>query len=376
MPQKEDYPLLTQVADDDYLFVTDTSDTTDKADGSTKVATRAALFGGPRVPSASELSGSTNLADYIEDSLAAYGYCQLPPGEIEYSSTLVFDKLQGGGVFGAGMNPVASHEEISPGVPNGYNNPASTDRYATILRYSGTGQAIDWKNTLAFTIADLGIESDVTAIRYWNVSGFASNFGRISRVAFHPYTDATSGTLAIQAGVDVTDTNGADLEVHSCVFDGVDGLRVKHAQGVNYVLTGTNWFFGSEKAIYFERGGCLCADFLSGMGVETWLTVDAGGPNVKTHKIGYIYSDRTAASPPPVVVDLTGATDRVGVIVEAVKITEQTGDLSNYPGRYAYLLPANHASAGVSVAVNNVSQHNYPPGTSATPTVADNPFDA
>lgn len=375
MPQAFDYPELEVVADDDVVGVIDVDDATDNETGSTKHAKRRALFGGPRVLTAAELSSTSALQNYVDDCLDSYGFCQLPPGVIDITGTINVKWRQGGIIRGCGPNPMPTYA-----VGNGFNNPALTSRHSTIIRRAtGSGPIFDLDGAYGFTLQHFGMETDGVGVHYNNdtSAGYPSFAGLFERLSFAPKTDGTTGGTAIQAGTVSDNNNAADLEIRSCIFTRqTNGLLVKHLQGLNWVFSGNNWFGYCKNAINLENGGCVYAEYLSGYAVETWLRVIGGGHNNRTNMLNFIFTDRQASQRPAVVVDFSSAVGSTAAIVNAVKMTLHLSDGDNWPDHNAMLLPADHASLNVDIITNNTEAWARPGGTSWTPVVADNPFDA
>lgn len=373
MPQTADYPSLSVVDNDDLLFVTDTSDTTDKEDGSTKVATREALFGGPRVPSASELSNTSALQAYIDESLAATGECRLPSGVITIDGTISLGRLQGGYLYGGGASRIPTYD-----TGNGYNQPAQADRFSTTIKSTSDSVPVfEFDGTRGFDMARLSIETDYIGIHYrTSVNGYPSNHLLMDRVGFLSATSTSENPLAFQAGSSSGESNAADVEFRGCYFWRSSGLRVKHIQGVNFVFSGLNWFGYSKNAIYLEQGGVVTAQHLAGFGVKTWFRSVGGGSNTQPSLINYIYSDRLSTDRPAVFVDISAAdlgSHKVGVL--AGKVTRHSGDSTNFANHPYYLLPDSPA-ASQAITVPDTNLAFYTDGSITTPTVAANPHDA
>jgi hypothetical protein len=327
----------------------------------------------PDTPTAEELSGSTNLADYIAEQLAARGEAVLPPGTIDIPGKLAFHTVMGGRIRGGGYATQPTYA-----TSNGFNNPAVTDRYATIIRTSNPSEPVfDLDACQGLTISDLSIETDGVGILYRNTQqGWPTNFCLFDRLAFHRRTSGGDSALAIQAGEPSIDYNAADLEIRSCFFSRVDGLRVKHHQGVNYHFTGTNTFGYSKNAIYLERGGNVVADVLTGYGVETWVRMVGTTGNNRNNLFNFIKSDRTSGMRPPVICDMSQATGGPRAIFNSVGITYHGAiDGTNWPDHKGMLLPANHIAQNIKLVTNNFDTWQFPSGTSLTPQIGTNPFD-
>lgn len=327
----------------------------------------------PDMPTAEELSGSTNLADYMAEQFDAQGYAELPPGVITISDTIPWHRTMAGRLIGAGRSTIPTYHTTS------WRNPAeASDWSTTIKQLDPTKPIFDFDAAQSSYIGHLLLESGGDMITYrTTVTGWPSNGLLLENVCFHKDTSGYENQpTAFVAGQDINTSNAADVEFRGCYFRYVNGLRVKHQQGVNYHFSGRTWVEGSDKFIFLEQGGCVVADFLSGHSVKTWFTSVGGGGNVRTNKLGFVYSDRAANYPPAVIVDLSqqGGVSSA-VIVDAVKMTYHTGDATNWPNRHAYLLPSNHAATLAKIIVNNIDAHTYTPGTSSTPTIASNPFD-
>jgi hypothetical protein len=339
----------------------------------------------PDMPTAEELSGSTNLADYIHEQLAERGRVVLPTGVITINGAIPLEKIAGGVIQGGGTHQKSLFD------PTGFNDPTQADRFATVIRTTNASEPIfDLDGCSGLRLQDFGLEGDSDMLIHYHNStlGYPSGYCLFDNLSFHPYTDTTSGKWGIQAGLthNVENYNAADLEIHGCTFHRIGMLKVKHNQGVNFYFSGKTSCTYTPYGVLLEQGGCVGIDFLFGYGMETVLKVIGGGGNVRSNFIRFANLDRQPSLAPPVVVDFNSCTGSASCVVDLVKVTYHGTDLTSWPDRKAYLLPSNHLTNKTVIQVNNLGvdsegtvvnqgAHTYWDYEVYVPTVASNPFE-
>lgn len=307
----------------------------------------------PMQPTAEQLSEPGALDAFVTDSLKASGRCVLPPGVIKTDRPISLQRVHGGVIEGAGP-PYAGADSKS-----GWRIHPDTIQANTLIVMSDPSQpAIVMAAAINVELRNFGVETSGVGIAYRQVPGWGNAYAHLHRVAFH------GCEIGFKAGDQRGDHNAADVTFDGCLFFKCKtGLEVNHQQGVNYLFDGLCFFGHVERAVVFNDGGFSHLDNCTGFGVGTWLTLKGGGPNLMPCRITHLYSDRTKDDPPPVIVDATGATNQVRVVVDGVKVTQHgLNDRLYHAGHVYYRLPADYKRWKSQIKVRDNDMNNYPWG--------------
>jgi hypothetical protein len=286
----------------------------------------------------------------------------LPVGVIQTDRPIELRRLHGGVIEGAGP-PYASGDSAS-----GWRAHPDTIQASTLIVATDPSRpAIIMAATINTELRNFGVETTGVGIAYQQVTGWGNAYAYLHRIAFHDCQ------IAFKAGDEPTDHNAADVTFDGCLFFRCKtGLEVNHLQGVNYLLEGQCFFGGVDRAVVFNEGGFSHLQNCTGFDVGTWLTFNGGGPNLMPCRITHLYSDRTKDDTPPVIVDATGATNQVRVIVDGVKVTQQgLHDRLYYAGHVYYRLPKDHKKWKTEIRVRDNDLNNYPWGGVYEPQVVE-----
>lgn len=286
MPLTFEYDELTTVADDDAVIAVDVSDATHNEAGTTKYATRAALFGGPRTPTAAELSVGDALQEYFDECIATYGYCQLPPGTI--TGHLFIDN-PGAILRGCGA-PYGDRKTGTVIVPSDIEVPVITVREAIHVQLESFG----------IQDADLGIslEAGPSNLVFQNIYrdlAFA-NVELAVRVSEPPGTRTGQNAAA-------------DLVLSHCIFTQCDiCVEMNHTQSLNIHLIDQCFLYSCGTAVWINNGGRVLISGCSCNGLGTWFRMLVSGGNLVPCVLDNTYNDRTGGVDAPIILDARGCT--------------------------------------------------------------------
>lgn len=274
------------------------------------------------LPTAEELSEPGALAAYLVHELrhTPDHTCRLPPGVIRVTGERPrLNMIEGGQVFGSGMPRYPSD---SPKAGRRHPKVGPVDLSTRIVAGQEYRELLLLEDVYGLAIDGVGFENrSGVGVRFSSEPGKGAAFNRFERVAFHNCLEG------VRAGDPHTPQSG-QFNAADVVFSGVSfsacgvGLRVLHAQGVNYVFDGLCSWGDCRTAIDLVRGGGVTVTGGSTYGGQTFLRVRRGGPNVGALVVTGLRMDRSKrrGDPIPIVLDARGAESQVRAALVGVSI--------------------------------------------------------
>lgn len=313
MTKIPEFPSLTRENVDpaDELYIVDKSDTTDNASGTSKKTTVKDLL---NLPTASDLSGGTNLQDYIWDELRKpdrVGPIYLPKGNITFSNTLHLKRIgtESGGLRGVRIEGAGSGSDLTanstswghPDVNHGTTLIFDGSADDPMIRMSGAFVSLSHMSLQHYNASSLNRGG--VGISLENRGDYGATFMTFDTMEFLFFDEAfvcgKTGAGAVP---------GADLNFRNVSFRKSNvGFRCYEQQGVSYSFSNMCYWTEVDTAIDLVQGGNVFVHGCASNGVNTFLK-STGGSDGMPCVINGMRFDRTGGSPIPVIIDATPST--------------------------------------------------------------------
>lgn len=337
MSKVSSLPALTSSGLDgsaDYTYIVDVSDTSTSATGASKKAKISDLVDS-YVPTAEELSGGTNLQDYIDEQLAKdhmAGPILLPRGTITIDQTLLLDSespSNNRGIHGVTIQGTGARYRTGTGSGTW---PDPRTNKGTMIRLSSGNESLPVIRCVGqyIRLQDFSVQHQAgtvsnkvgTGISFINDYGFGSTYNTLDGIVFN---NLDVGCVCGDAGSSTTP--GADISFRSCQFLECNiGFQTKEIQSVAFSFTDMCYWVSCTTCIDLEAGGNVYVFGCATNGIDTFMKI-VGGSATMPCLIHGVRFDRTGGAGIPTVVDGTAGTfGSVRVAVEALQFTALGSD--------------------------------------------------